>query len=344
MLLYLLLLGALAVEARKFYKSRSELNETIYGSTRYAVDNFIDDHHITLLERLVKKRRFLFQNFGNNYKLPYMDSLFNEAFVSGAEIQLNNNCTFGPGCLPLPDQAINVLKSMRNKLYNNEYLEEIESFVYVRDKIYQYAGEVFNTTATLTRFGGFFYFFPKHPPIEIIVNGTAYIFAPHNDLCPFQSPTFDRPLAIGGGIPHNPFRRFTAVLYFDDPPPNSGGLFRFIDLPNLHNVSYPHSKGVRSRKAGSHTDIITGGAFSDPQAIITTIKPGRGKLTVLSAKDLHGVTTYTGNKERWGIVFFLTDKEGHENEIAGNFDPDAEEVLRRRRLRDDPNYKYRYYL
>lgn len=333
------------IGANKFYKSRKELNETIYGKTRYAVDNFIDNHHITLLERLLKKRKFLFQDFGNNFKLPNMNSLFEEAFISGAEQEWEHNCTWGPDCIPMADQAITVLKRYPNKLYKNEYLEEIESFVYIRDKIYQYVSEIFNTNATLTQYGGYFYFFPKHPPIEITVNGTGYIFAPHNDLCPFQSNTFDRPLAIGGGIPHNPYRRFTAVLYFDDPPPNSGGLFRFIDLPNLHNTSYPHSKGVRIRKPGVRSDFITGGAFSDPDAIITTIKPGRGKLTVLGAKDLHGVTSYTGNKERWGVVFFMTDSEGHVNEINGYNDPNAaEEVLRRRRLRDDTTYKYRYYL
>lgn len=323
------------------YKSRKELNETVFTPTRIMVDNFIDRDRMNILEKFIKRFRRLFQDFGNNYKLPYMDIIFSGLFPDG---NFNRNCSWGPKCVPAADQALVLLKSAQLRYADDtELIKEIETYIYVRDKIYEYASEMFKTKLTTSeKYGGYFYFFPAKAPVEMRVNGTGYIFPPHVDYCPFKVDTFDRPLEIGLDITHNAYRRYTSVLYFDDMAEDDGGILQFIDLPNKDK--FPVVKGHSVNKVikrppipGSTADPgdyasrdLTGGAFADKEASFTRIVPKRGKLVLLSAFDIHSVTEYFGNRERWGFVIFMTTHKLHELQIK-NIEVDetkVEEVMR----------------
>lgn len=310
------------------YKSRAELNETIYSPTRIMVDNFIDRNRMATLERFVKRFKRLFQDFGNNYKLPYMDIIFSGLFPD--EEVHKRNCTWGLKCVPAADQALQLLKSTTQLRYCNdtELIKEIETYIYVRDKIYEYASEMFKTKLTSSeKYGGYFYFFPPKTPVEMRVNGTGYIFPPHVDYCPFKSPTFDRPLEIGLDITHNSYRRYTSILYFDDMMEDDGGVLTFMDLPSKDK--FPVVKGSVSNKIvrrhplpGSTGDPgvytvreLSGGTFADKEAKFTRILSKRGKLVLLSAFDIHAVTEYLGSKERWGFVMFMTTHKLHELQL-----------------------------
>jgi len=308
-LLLLLLIQFLittTTNAAILYKDRKSLNETYLGSNRFVVDNFIEPHRVALLARMLKRNRHFFQRYGNNYKLPMADVLF-EGLFNG---DINQNCSWGIGCVPIPDQALHVIKSSPHKYLDGELLKETENYIHIRDKIYEYASEVLNTSVTLTQYGSFFYFFPKKSKLklEMVMNGTAYIFAPHTDCCGFKN-FFQRPLLLDRSIAHNVYRKFTVVLYIDVPPSHArtGGELKFLDLPNRYKLPVLNTK----RKMKDGIEHVEGGAFADPDAIFTSVTPDVGKLVVFSAyQDLHGVTGYSGDTDRYALSMFLTDEQG----------------------------------
>jgi hypothetical protein len=286
------------------YTSRKHLNETSLGNDRFTVDNFIEPPRILQLNKFLKKHKRFFQRYGNNYKLSVSDILFQGVF-SGDIIQ---NCTWGIGCTPLAEQALNVIKSSPHKYIDGQLQSDIENYIHIRDKMYEYASEVLNTTASVTQFGEFFYFFPKQAKTEVIVNDTAYILAPHSDCCGFKN-FFQRPLLLDRSHHHDVYRRYTAVLYIDVPSPslNAGGVLRFIDLPNRYKLPVVPSK----TKIVKGTLHIESGAFADKEAVFTTVVPSVGKLVVFNAyKDLHGVGLYTGDTDRFSLSMFMTDEQG----------------------------------
>lgn len=292
------------INAGKHYKSRKHLNETILGNNRFEVDGFIEIKRIYQLNRFLKKHKRFFQRYGNNYKLSVSDILFQGVF-SG---DIQQNCSWGLGCLPLAEQALHVIKSAKYKYLDDQLQSDIENYIYIRDKMYEYASEVLNTTTSVTQYGEFFYFFPKRAPAELYMNGTAYILAPHSDCCGFKN-GYPRPLLLDRSHHHDVYRRYTAVLYIDVPSPslNVGGLLKFIDLPNRYKLPVIPSK----MKVVKGSLYVEGGAFADKEAVFTTVTPSMGKLVIFNAyQDLHGVTTYTGDTDRFSLSMFMTDTQG----------------------------------
>jgi len=303
-------------QAGRLYKSRKHLNETILGNDRFTVHDFVDHNRITKLSHLLKRRKHFFQRYGNNYKLAMDDILFQGIF-SG---DITPNCTWGVGCVPLPDQALHILKTSPHKYVDDELLSDAENYIYIRDKLFEYASEVFNTTVSLTQYGSFFYFFPKKVKSEVFMNGTEYIFAPHSDLCGFRG--YHQPLILDRSQPHNLYRKYTVVLYIDVPPPSAqaGGIFRFFDLPNRYKL--PLKRAKQYSKNGYV--IVEGGAFADPEATLQDVEPTRGKMLLFPAvSHLHAVTRYTGDTDRYALSMFLTDEQGNYEQLR-NIMPKSE--------------------
>lgn len=292
------------IYAGKLYKSRKHLNETILGNNRFEVEGFIELKRILQLNKFLKKHRRFFQRYGNNYKLSVSDALF-EGVFSG---YIERNCSWGLGCEPVAEQALRVIKSTPHKYVDGQLESDIENYIHIRDKMYEYASEVLNTTTSVTQYGEFFYFFPKKAQTELYMNDTAYILAPHSDCCGFKN-GYPRPLILDRSHHHDVYRRYTAVLYIDvpDPSENAGGLLKFIDLPNRYKLPVVPSK-MKIVKGKLHID---GGAFADKEAVFTTVVPSLGKLVIFHAyEDLHGVTTYTGDTDRFSLSMFMTDAQG----------------------------------
>lgn len=306
------------VDAGKYYTSRKELNETIYGKTRIAVDNFIDNHHMNIMERFLRKHKHvLFQRLDNNYKLSDLEGQFmRQLFNGGATPKCIE--TILPECETIAEQAITALKSgdfmpLHPSVSNyttSQLLQAFETYVYIRNKMYEYVSELFNSTMYHAEHNhGVFYYFPPKSPVEYNIEGVDYLYSPHWDITTFATGSYDRPFQLNvKNLPLSMYRRYTAVLYFSDVPPSDGGNFQYWDLPNYDKL--PPANGTESN--GRYTM----GVLKGENATIIRVWPKRGKLVVLSAFDLHGVPAYTGNFERWGYCIFMTDQLGEEQKRA----------------------------
>lgn len=341
MLLYLAILSLFfpkfhVVVAKTHSLNRSHLNETYYGKTRWSVDGFIDNHRMNLLERLLKKNKhkflespslkcFIFE--GHNHTLLF------ESVIAEEDIQeaILYNCDMvidGRSCF---NRAISILKKYPER-YNNsvgrELREELEAYIYIRDKIYDYASQVFNTTATSCMGGDgavFFYYLPNSP-VMMTINGRDYMRPPHIDYCKQTQGYWDRPFRYTKPLNFpNLERLYSATLYFTDVPESSGGWFEWFDFPNNHKL--PPEKGREIRDptkihrnpryiyADDHKFVYSP-SFDDPDLNITRIHPRKGKLLLFSSPDdHHAVHPYTGHKERWAVMFGLSNKDIIENGV-----------------------------
>lgn len=299
-----------STHAVKSYKSRKYLNETILGKSRVAVDSFIDAHKITSLLKFVKKSRDHFQDYGNYYKMVSMDSLFSPVF--SGNVYYSRNCTFGIGCMEMADQAMNIILSTPNKFIDDELFAEVENFITIRNKILEYVSDVFNTTAHLVKNSGSFHFFPKNGTKTVsLINGTRYISPPHVDITGFKG--YGRPLYLDRSLPHNYYKKFTAILYLEDLPKGSGGQLTFIDLPNRFKLPEVAATVHTDKEGILHVD---GGAFADPDAVFTSVQPAKGKLVVFSSvNDVHSVMSYTGSIDRYAFTLHMTDIRGNHEQL-----------------------------
>ena len=223
--------------------------------------------------------------------------------------------------------AVSILRSMEPLSEEHKVLlEEFEIFIYFRDKITAYTSEVFNTTAyaSLQNDVITFYYFPPKPQLEIIVNGHPYAFAPHVDArlipCPYNRPlryNFDDQYA-------NVYRKYSAVFFFNDIPPNSGGHIQWFDFPNNYNL--PPANGtitgkVKDPNTGKEVFSIHSPSFADPDLKRTSIVPKRAKLIVFAAEDeVHATIAYTGEMERWACIMQLSDPLRHIDQL-NNVEP-----------------------
>jgi len=225
------------------------------------------------------------------------------------------------------DVAILILRSMGPLSAEHKLLlEEFETFVYLREKIVAYTSEAFNTTAYPSFSSDvitFYYFLPK-PRSEIIVNGHSYAFAPHVDARLIEVP-YNRPLRYNlyeDKFP-NPFRRYSAVFFFNEVPPNTGGHIHWFDFPNNYNL--PPANGtelghIKCPKTGKLVRAIYSPSFDDPDLKKTTIVPKRAKLIVFAAEDeVHATDAYTGDVERWAFIMQLSDPILHKGQVTNTF-------------------------
>jgi hypothetical protein len=233
------------------------------------------------------------------------------------KMELQNFCRVnqddGRSCY---DRALYVLKTNANR-YNStaarELREELEAYIYIRDKIFEYASEVFNTTVvpSMDSDGVVYFYYRAESPTLNTINGRDYIRLPHIDYYRIRG-FYDRPLTYDKPeIYHNIIRRYSATLYFDDIPESSGGVFEWYDFPNNHKL--PPEKGYENPSSGDkklkRLKFIYSPSFADPELNITRIQSRKGKLLLFSAQDdIHGVREYSGKKERWALMFGLSDK------------------------------------
>lgn len=313
------------VHGGKYYKSRKDLNETILGPGRIIVDNFIEPHHLNILEQFLRKHKDkLFKHEDNAVKINNLDDFLLPLFPNKTP-PLCYILTDSDNCVPVADQLIKAMKSKtdyrlptdltRSNFTSHELLTAVETWVHIRNKMYEFASEVFNTTATCSEDNhGVFYYFPPNTYPEANINGVNYLYPPHYDLSPFQG-IYDRPLRMRK-VSTTMYRQFTAVLYFTDVPPGHGGNFQYMDLLNHDHL--PPSKGhiIPVSNAGK-TLVMKGGIFYNETVKITRVWPKRGRLVLLNAKDLHAVTSFTGNFERWGYCLFMTDAVGFHQRSRG---------------------------
>jgi len=322
--IFSLSIAAQFVHAAKHYIHRSHLNETYYGKTRFAVDNFIDHHRMNLLLRMLKKNKHHFYlSPGSCFVLeghkqePLFISIIEEQDRKKFELQTFCKNQEERSCY---DRALHLLKT-NVKHYNTtaalELREELEAYIYIRDKILEYASEVFNTTVVSSMGGDgvvYFYYRPESPTLKKI-NGREYILLPHTDYYLVRG-FYDRPLTYDKPESHlqNIQRRYSATLYFDDIPESSGGVFEWYDFPNNYKLppEKGHSNRVDETLNGKHLDIHShySPSFADPELNITRIQSRKGKLLLFSAQDdIHGVREYSGKKERWALMFALSDEK-----------------------------------
>lgn len=312
------LLYGLLSNSRKFYSNREILNETYYGKTRYSVEGFIDHHRMSLLERLLKRNRHHFKYQPQNYyNLEELEQgvLFKGIDAEDMRTHQVDKCDLmirGQSCY---DRALQVLVKNHIK-YNNtlfrELREEIEAYVHIRDKLLEYASEVFNTTVvpSVQGDGVYFYYFEPHTPISGKINGRGYILLPHDDYYPLTD-MWGRPLKYVSGFKlSNPARRYSATMYFDDIPADDGGQFEWYDFPNNNILPAAQGRILSIEKiANKSVNIMHSPSFADPNLNVTRIQPRKGTLLLFSAQDdIHGVREYRGAKERWGFMMALSDK------------------------------------
>lgn len=313
--------------AGKYFGSRSELNETILGPGRIVVDNFIESKHLNLLEQFFLRHRLaLFEKEDNAYKINNLDEFLLQFFPNKTP-PICYLYSHERKCVTVADQVLKLLKSKsdyqlpeklsRSNFTTTEIISAVETWLHIRNKMYQYASEVFNTTAHNSEDNhGVFYYFPPNTYPEASINGVDYLYPPHYDVSPFQG-VYDRPLRLKK-FAGTMYRKFTAVLYFTNVPPGNGGNFQYMDLPN-HDI-LPPSKGHILPKQGK-TMVIKAGIFNNETVKITRVWPKRGRLVLLNAKDLHSVPTFTGNFERWAYCVFMTDAVGIDQKSRG-IEPD----------------------
>lgn len=297
------------------YSSRSWLNETYYGRNRYAVENFIDHQRMNLFERLLKRHKHLFTT--SQDKSPSLDSinyplLFDSIFTPN-DVRFNNlkePSYVSENGHTIFDRALHVLKSNSAK-YNStackNLMEELEAYVSIRNKIIEYASVKLNRTIVPSMSGEsatMFYYGPNFQ--HLYVNKRGYIRLPHFDQFQTKGP-YSRPLVYQlVQDPVNSARLFTATLYFHDIAESEGGVFEWYDFPSNTKLA-PAKSEVKFLKDGS--PIINSPSFADPLLNISRVQPRKGKLLLFSAQDdMHGVREYSGGKERWAVMFGLSDK------------------------------------
>ena len=313
------------VSAAKHYIDRSHLNETYYGKTRFAVDNFIDPPRMNLLYRMLLKNKHYFYEapekcfiFEGQKHYQIFETIIDEEDRKKSNLQDCHSTPDGRSCY---DRALHILRNQADRYDSTaaqEFREELEAYVHIRDKIFEYASEALNTTVVSCMGGDgviFFYYVPKSP-VLMTLNGRGYIRTPHVDYYRFQG-TYDRPLTyLKPEVYGNIVRRYSATLYFDDIPESSGGVFEWYDFPNNHKLppetgykiplnsqEYPEHQYLRNNNYYSPS-------FADPDLNITRIQSRKGKLLLFSAQDdLHGVREYSGTEERWALMFALSNKE-----------------------------------
>lgn len=315
------------IEAGKYYNHRKDLNETILGPGRVFVNNFIDNRHLSLLEKFFfKHRSTLFEKENNAFRLHNFDELLYQLFPNNnPPVCFVNNLE--NTCISVADQAIKLIKSkptyhlptelVRLNFTASEILSATETWVHIRNKIYEFASEVYNTTAypAEASHGVFYYFPPKSIP-ESNVNGVEYLYSPHFDVTPFQG-IYDRPIRFQK-VSTTMYRKFTAVLYFTDVSSGSGGNFQYMDLMNHDTL--PPSKGHIHENPGKRP-TIKAGFFVNETIKITRVWPRRGRLLLLNANNLHSVPLFTGEFERWAYCIFMTDAFGEDQKLRG-IEPD----------------------
>lgn len=290
-------------------KSKFQLNETKLSNNRYVVENFASHIEMTLLETFLQKHKYLFQWDHNKYGLRSSSmALFGyAAHLKGQESLADADETL---------KYLNQTTDSSEHFYGDEYIKMLHNYVKLRDRIFKYVEDVFNATdvTLLTREdgiidSGYFYFFTPNQEYDIQLNGIKYLMTPHVDTAPFVS--FDRPLLIDKRPPYfNPYRKYSAILYFDSLPATTGGDLLFIDLPNKEKS--PHSQ-MKPLSSTPGCRDYSGGAFADADGRITRVSPARGKLVVFkSHTEIHAVEEYRGSSERWAFNMFLTDKATNE--------------------------------
>lgn len=302
------------VSGGKYYTSRTDLNETIYGETRLTVTNFIEGRRMNIMERFLRKHKdILFKNVGNSYRLQDFEGEFLTRLFKGGKPPKCFEMA-RPGCESIADQAIEAFRSAEFVQPDPEVsdytlaqlLQVIENYVHIRNKMYEYVSEVFNSTMYPAEDNhGVFYYYPPKAPIESNIESVDYLSAPHWDISTFATNSYDRPLVLNTDrLRDTMYRRYSAVLYFTNVPTSDGGNLEYWDLPNYDKL--PPAKGTDT---GS---TIRMGVLRGENATITRVWPRRGKLAVMSATDLHGVTSYTGDFERWGYCLYMTDQKNAE--------------------------------
>ena len=266
------------VYAAKHYIHRSHLNETYYGKTRFAVDNFIDHHRMNLLLRMLKKNKDHFYEapekcfiLEGHKQQALFETIIEEQDRNKMELQTCRvNQDDGRSCY---DRALYVLKTNTNR-YNSaaarELREELEAYIYIRDKIFEYASEVFNTTVvpSMDSDGVVYFYYRPESPTLMTINGRDYIRGPHIDYYRIRG-CLDRPLTYDKPeIYHNIIRRYSATLYFDDIPESSGGVFEWYDFPNNHKLppeeGYLHKNPSSGDKKLKPIVTIYSPSFADP--------------------------------------------------------------------------------
>lgn len=335
------------VNAVRVYTNRNELNETVHSKTRFSVTNFINPHEMRILDNFIRRHRHYFikstySGTGNYFILNpdkygmYDAGIFSipssdENITSYVNDQINkyshrmqhpNHMKNARHYLFPSDVAVSILRSMGPlSKAHKVLLEEFETYNYLRDKICAYTSEVFNTTAypsvqpdIIT-----FYYFPPKPQLEMFVNGRGFAFAPHLDAR-FVPPPYNRPLLYNfNDIYANIYRKYSSVLFFNDIPPDTGGLFQWFDFPN--NFNLPPANGTSSTRmkdpnTGLYIQSYHSPSFSDPDMKMTTVVPMRAKLILFNAEDdVHGTVAYTGNMERWACILALTDAQSHIDQL-----------------------------
>lgn len=285
----------------------SHKNEIKLSNNRYIIENFASNHEMNVLESFLQKHKYLFQWDHNKYGLRsssvalfgYASQFINQQTTNKQQINADEIL-----------QYLNQSTDSSNHYYGDEYIITIRNYIKLRNRIFKYVEETFNTTDVtfLTRQdgvvdSGYFYFFPPNQEYDIQLNNIKYLMTPHVDTGPFVS--FDRPLLIDKRPPYfNPYRKYSAILYFDTLPTDTGGELLFIDLPNKEKSP------VSKIQALSHVPgcrDYTGGAFTDIDSKITRVSPARGKLVIFNSHtEIHGVEEYRGSTDRWAFNMFLT--------------------------------------
>lgn len=301
---------------------RSQLNETKYSKNRFVVTDFIDQHRMHLLNRLFKsKPSDVYDNlFGtynklNNINYFNIDRRHPELRQILTKDELCVDGKTNPTFSSCADFYLEVFKlsSVLAKVNISKYelwLEEIENYVYIRNKVFEYASEVFNTTVGPTDIhdGTTIYHFKARAGTSTIVNNIRYVFPPHCDSRSIGY-NYDIPVTYLKGLGRNgilEYTKYTSLLFLNTIPDKDKGVLHFYDFPN--HKTLPHAKSHFLKSSSDNITVIHSPLFADPDLKIYKVQAVAGTLVLFDGEDVvHGVTEYVGDVDRRSITWNLAD-------------------------------------
>lgn len=310
--------------------NRSELNETRYPGDRYVVYDFIDPHRMKLFNRLLRPRSDdVYDQIPKDYNTYYKLKNINMFNIDANHPELRHilseeeRCVDGKTFPPQSSCADFYLKVFKDpavlaKINVTKYaswLEEIQNYVHIRNKIFEYASEVFNTTVGPSDIhdGTTIYHFKAHADVVDIINNRRYMFPPHCDAVAID-PTYSRPLKYQ---PHQyrpyelAYTKYTALVFLNTIPAKDLGALHLFDFPNHDKLPHEKSRILPSLK-NSTARVIHSPMFADPDFKIHSIQPVAGTLVVFNGEDVvHAIQEYIGDVNRRSITFNLADADNY---------------------------------